>query len=106
MHFLVTGGSGYIGSNTVVELLSNGHEVVIVDNLYNSHESVIQDIEKITGKKVKFYNADICCENELNRVFSENQIECCIHFSAYKAAGESVYKPLEYYKNNILFFYF
>ena len=98
---LVTGGTGFIGSHTCVELLSNGYEIVIVDNLSNSKEASVERIEKITGKKVRFYNVDICDYDALSGVFRENDIEAVIHFAGLKAVGESVRKPLEYYTNNI-----
>ncbi|MDE6034291.1 MAG: UDP-glucose 4-epimerase GalE [Ruminococcus sp.] len=98
---LVTGGTGFIGSHTCVELLSNGYEIVIVDNLSNSKMASVGRIEKITGKNVKFYNVDICDYDALSGVFRENDIEAVIHFAGLKAVGESVRKPLEYYTNNI-----
>ncbi|MCM1507860.1 MAG: UDP-glucose 4-epimerase GalE [Ruminococcus flavefaciens] len=98
---LVTGGTGFIGSHTCVELLSNGHEIVIVDNLSNSKETVVDRIEKITGKKVAFFKVDICDYEALSGVFRENKIDAVIHFAGLKAVGESVRKPLEYYTNNI-----
>ena len=101
MKILVTGGTGYIGSHTCVELLKNNYEVVIVDNLSNSSIDVVDKIEKITNKTVKFYKADILDENELDKIFKENEIDAVIHFAALKAVGESVQKPLEYYTNNV-----
>ena len=101
MKILVTGGAGYIGSHTCVELLNNDYEVVIVDNLCNSKEEVIKSIEDITGKKVKFYKADICDKKKLTEIFKENKIDAVIHFAGLKAVGESVEKPLLYYRNNI-----
>ena len=98
---LVTGGTGFIGSHTCVELLSNGYEIVIVDNLSNSKEAAVGRIEKITGKKVTFYNVDVCDYDALSGVFRENDIEAVVHFAGLKAVGESVRKPLEYYTNNI-----
>lgn len=98
---LVTGGTGFIGSHTCVELLSNGYEIVIVDNLSNSKEAAVDRIEKITGKKVTFYNVDVCDYDALSGVFRENDIEAVVHFAGLKAVGESVRKPLEYYTNNI-----
>lgn len=101
MKILVTGGTGYIGSHTCVELINNGHEVIIVDNLYNSSEDVLDKIETITGIKPKFYNVDILNKEDLEKVFIENRFDACIHFAGYKAVGESVSIPLTYYKNNI-----
>ncbi|MCM1315380.1 MAG: UDP-glucose 4-epimerase GalE [Prevotella sp.] len=98
---LVTGGTGFIGSHTCVELLSNGYEIVIVDNLSNSKEAAVDRIEKITRKKVTFYNVDVCDYDALSGVFRENDIEAVVHFAGLKAVGESVRKPLEYYTNNI-----
>ena len=101
MKILVTGGTGYIGSHTCVELLNNGYEVVIIDNLSNSKENVISYIEKITNKKVKFYKGDVRDKNLLINIFKKNKIEAIIHFAGLKAVGESVKKPLLYYQNNI-----
>lgn len=98
---LVTGGTGFIGSHTCVELLANGYEIVIADNLSNSKEAVVGRIEKISGKKVTFYNADVCDYDALSTIFRENVIDAVIHFAGLKAVGESVQKPLEYYTNNI-----
>ena len=101
MNILLTGGAGFIGSHTAVELLNAGHDVVVVDNLYNSSEKVIDRVEELTGKKVKFYNADACDFAAMDRVLNENTVDAVIHFAAYKAVGESVAKPLEYYRNNL-----
>ncbi len=101
MAILVTGGAGYIGSHTVVELQNAGYDVVVVDNLSNSSEKSLQRVEKITGKPVKFYQADILDRNALEEVFNKEQIDSCIHFAGLKAVGESVAKPWEYYENNI-----
>lgn len=98
---LVTGGAGYIGSHTVVELLNNQQEVVVLDNLYNSSEISLARIEQITGKKVNFYKGDILDREILRKVFAENQIESVIHFAGLKAVGESVREPLRYYQNNV-----
>lgn len=98
---LVTGGTGYIGSHTCVELIKAGYNVVIVDNLYNSKKVVLDRIEKITGTKPKFYEVDILDRAGLERVFEENKIDAVIHFAGYKAVGESCIIPLTYYKNNI-----
>ena len=101
MKILVTGGCGYIGSHTCVELLNSGYDVVIVDNLSNSKEDVIEKIETITGKKVKFYKEDVCNYEALNRIFDNEKIDAVIHFAGFKAVGESVSKPLMYYRNNL-----
>ena len=101
MKILVTGGLGYIGSHTCVELLDAGYDIVVVDNLYNSDISVKDRIEKITGKTFKFYENDVCDEDALEKIFSENKIDAVIHFAAYKAVGESVKLPLNYYENNL-----
>ncbi|MBR1567405.1 MAG: UDP-glucose 4-epimerase GalE [Lachnospiraceae bacterium] len=101
MAILVTGGTGYIGSHTVVELLQAGYEVVIVDNLSNSKEEVLNRIEKITGKRPTFYKVDLLDRDGLVQVFEKEKIESVIHFAGLKAVGESVQKPLEYYHNNI-----
>ena len=98
---LVTGGAGFIGSHTVVELLNGGYGVVVVDNLCNSSEESLKRVEKICGKPVKFYYGDVRDELLMNRVFAENKISSVIHFAGLKAVGESVEKPLEYYRNNI-----
>ena len=98
---LVTGGAGYIGSHTVVELIDNGYDVVVVDNLSNSSKESLKRVEKITGAQVKFYENDIADMDAMDRVFVENDIDAVIHFAGLKAVGESVEKPLEYYKNNI-----
>ena len=101
MKILVTGGTGYIGSHTCVELLNAGHEVVIFDNLYNSKEETIEKIEKITGIRPLFYKADMTIKEELRPIFEENRFDAVIHFAGLKAVGESVQKPLEYYNNNL-----
>ena len=101
MHILVTGGAGYIGSHTCVELLNAGYEVTVVDNLYNSSEKALDRVQEITGKAVKFYKADIQDRDAMNKVFDENKFEAVIHFAGLKAVGESVAKPIEYYQNNI-----
>lgn len=98
---LVTGGLGYIGSHTVVELFNHGYEPVIVDNLSNSTDEVKKRIEKITGKKPAFYKDDICDVETLKRIFQNESIDGVIHFAAYKAVGESVQEPLKYYRNNV-----
>jgi UDP-glucose 4-epimerase len=101
MVVLVSGGMGYIGSHTVVELIENGNEIIIVDNLCNSSEAVLDRIKEITGKKPKFYKCDLLNESDVERVFLENKIDSVIHFAALKAVGESVSMPLEYYHNNL-----
>lgn len=98
---LVTGGAGYIGSHTCIELLNNGYEVLVADNFCNSHPTSIERVEKITGRKVKLVECDICDRDALDRIFTENEIEGVIHFAGLKAVGESVSKPLEYYDNNL-----
>ena len=100
-NILVTGGAGYIGSHTCVELLNSGYGVVVVDNLVNSSEESLKRVEKITGKSVKFYNADIRDRAALDKIFTENKIDWVIHFAGLKAVGESCAKPLEYYDNNL-----
>ena len=101
MKVLVTGGAGFIGSHTCVELLENGHEVVVVDNLCNSSEKSLERVKELTGKDLAFYKGDILDDELLNKIFKENDIDCCIHFAGLKAVGESVAKPWEYYNNNI-----
>lgn len=101
MKILVTGGAGFIGSHTCVELLNAGYDVVVVDNLCNSSEKSLERVEKITGKKVIFYKADILDREALDRIFDTEKIDAVIHFAGLKAVGESVQKPLEYYQNNI-----
>ena len=101
MAILVTGGAGYIGSHTCVELLNEGYEVVVVDNLCNSSEEALHRVEKITGKKVTFYKADLLDKEALEKIFEKENIDSVIHFAGLKAVGESVRKPLEYYHNNI-----
>ena len=102
MSILVTGGAGFIGSHTAVELLNKGYDVIIVDNLVNSKESVIDSIKEITGKAPKFYNVDLLDKEKVDKIFDENKdIEAVIHFAALKAVGESVEKPILYYENNL-----
>lgn len=98
---LVTGGAGYIGSHTCVELLEAGYDVIVVDNLSNSSEESLKRVEKITGKRIKFYQSDIADKEAMEKIFKENNISGVIHFAGLKAVGESVQKPLEYYQNNI-----
>ena len=98
---LVTGGAGYIGSHTCVELLNAGYEVVVVDNFYNSCAKSLERVEEITGKTVKFYEADLLDKAAVKTIFDNEKIDAVIHFAGYKAVGESVHKPLEYYSNNL-----
>ena len=101
MAVLLTGGAGYIGSHTCVELLAAGYDAVIIDNFSNSSEKVLERIREISGRSVVCYNADVCDESALRRVFSENKIDCVVHFAGLKAVGDSVKHPLEYYRNNL-----
>ena len=101
MAILVTGGAGYIGSHTCVELLNAGYDVVVVDNLCNSCKEALDRVQEITGKTVKFYETDVLDREGLNRIFDAEKIDSVIHFAGLKAVGESVAKPLEYYHNNI-----
>lgn len=101
MSILVTGGAGYIGSHTCIELLNAGYDVVVLDNLYNSSEKALERVEQITGKKVTFYKADILDKEAMNEIFDKEDIDSVIHFAGLKAVGESVAKPLEYYHNNM-----
>ena len=102
MKILVTGGAGYIGSHTVVELLENDYEVVIVDNFSNSSKEVLETIKQISGKNFLFYEGNVCDKDFLKKVFSENKIDAVIHFAGYKAVGESVANPIMYYENNLI----
>ena len=101
MTILVTGGAGYIGSHTCVELLDAGYDVVVFDNLYNSSPKAVDRIQKITGRSLKFYKADMLDKPAVERIFEENKIDAVIHFAGLKAVGESVHKPVEYYHTNI-----
>lgn len=101
MKILVTGGTGYIGSHTIVELLNKNYDVIAIDNFYNSKKDVINKIKKITNKDFKFYEGNVCDKNILEKIFNENKIDVVIHFAGYKAVGESVEKPIMYYRNNI-----
>lgn len=101
MAILITGGAGYIGSHTCVEMLNSGYDVVVIDNLDNSNAKSIERIEKITGKALKFYKADVRDKSALRKIFTENKIEAVIHFAGLKAVGESVKKPIMYYDNNL-----
>lgn len=102
MSILVTGGAGYIGSHTCVEMLNSGYDVVVIDNLDNSNAESLNRVEKITGKKVKFYKEDVRDAAALKKIFTENDIEAVIHFAGLKAVGESVAKPVMYYDNNLI----
>lgn len=102
LKILVTGGTGYIGSHTVVELLEEGHEVVVIDNFSNSKSSSLDAITQITGKTVDFYEGDVSDISLLEKVFQEQQIDAVIHFAGFKAVGESVSKPILYYDNNLI----
>ncbi len=102
MKILVTGGTGFIGSHTTAALINQGHEVVIADNLSNSGIGVLQNIAQITGKTPKFYKIDVCDKKSLGALFDENSFDAAIHFAGFKAVAESVEKPLEYYRNNIM----
>ena len=102
MAILVTGGAGYIGSHTCVEMLTAGFDVVVIDNLDNSSEESLKRVEKITGKAVKFYKEDVRDKSALRKIFTENKIDAVIHFAGLKAVGESVAKPVMYYDNNLI----
>lgn len=101
MSILITGGAGYIGSHTCIELINEGNDIIVVDNLSNSKSESLKRVEKITGKTLKFYNANIMDEERLDEVFCENTIDAVIHFAGLKAVGESVKQPIKYYHNNI-----
>ncbi len=100
-NILVTGGMGYIGSHTVIKLVEYGYTPIIIDSLVNSSEKVLPRIEKIAGTKIKFYKGDVCNHEDVEKVFQENKIDAVIHFAGLKAVGESVQKPVEYYRNNL-----
>ena len=102
MKTLVTGGAGYIGSHTCVELLEAGHEVVVIDNLVNSSEESIKRVQEITGKSLEFHKIDFLDQPVLNNIIKNSDIEAVIHFAGLKAVGESIKKPLNYYQNNII----
>ena len=102
MNVLVTGGAGYIGSHTCVELIETGHTPIVVDNLYNSSAKSLERVKEITGQEIKFYEGDVRDEALLNKIFDENEIGAVIHFAGLKAVGESVAKPLAYYDNNLV----
>ena len=99
---LVTGGTGYIGSHTTVELQQAGYEVLIIDNLSNSDKKVLDGIEKITGKRPEFFEFDLCDEIKVDKFFKKNKVDAVIHLAGLKAVGESVEKPLEYYQTNLV----
>ena len=101
-HILVTGGAGFIGSHTLVELLNSGHDVIVIDNLSNASKISLERVKEITGKDVLFYEADIRDRAVLDRIFAEHPIDAVIHFAGLKAVGESVAKPIEYYDNNLV----
>ena len=101
MKILVTGGAGYIGSHTIIELDKAGHEVVVVDNLCNSSSKSLERVSGIIGKPIPFYEVDIRDRKGLDKVLSEHKVDACIHFAGLKAVGESCVKPYEYYENNI-----
>ena len=101
MNVLVTGGAGYIGSHTCVELLESGYDVVVIDNLCNSNPKSLERVQELTGKTLKFYEGDVRNEALLKKIFAENEIGCVIHFAGLKAVGESVAMPWEYYDNNL-----
>ena len=101
MAILVTGGAGYIGSHTCIELINAGYDVVVLDNLCNSSKESLKRVEKIVGKEIKFYEADIRDAKAMKQVFDNEDISAVIHFAGLKAVGESVAKPMEYYDNNI-----
>ena len=102
MSILVTGGAGYIGSHTCLEMINSGYDVVVIDNLDNSSSESLKRVEKITGKTLKFYEDDVRDKNALRKIFTENKIEAVIHFAGLKAVGESVRKPIMYYDNNLI----
>ena len=101
MNVLVTGGAGYIGSHTCIELLESGYGVIVIDNLCNSNPKSLDRVKSLTGKEVKFYEGDVRDEALLRKIFAENEIGCCIHFAGLKAVGESVAMPWKYYDNNL-----
>ncbi len=98
---LVTGGAGYIGSHTSIELIESGYDIVVVDNLSNSKAEAVRRVESIVGRKITFYKADVCDKDAMRQIFSKHKFDAVINFAGYKAVGESVAKPLEYYENNI-----
>ena len=102
MSILVTGGAGYIGSHTCIELLQSGYDVVVVDNLINSSKESLERVEEITSKQIKFYEADLLDKPALENIFASEKIEAVVHFAALKAVGESIQIPLRYYENNVI----
>jgi len=102
MPILITGGAGYIGSHTCVKLIEAGYDIVVADSFFNSSFESLRRVKQITGKPIKFYEADVCDKEALRKIFDENSIEAVIHFAGYKAVGESVEKPLMYYENNLI----
>ncbi|MGN1020696.1 MAG: SDR family NAD(P)-dependent oxidoreductase, partial [Aristaeellaceae bacterium] len=101
MNILCTGGAGFIGTHTCVELMAAGHNVVVVDNYVNSQPEALRRVEEIAGRPVKAYEADVCDKDAMNRIFDENSFDAVIHFAGLKAVGESVRIPLAYYRNNL-----
>ncbi len=101
MNILVTGGAGYIGSHTIIELMAHGHTVVIVDNLSNSRQESITRVQEITGQSIPFYEGDVCDKGVLRKIFDEHHIDAAIHFAGLKAVDKSVEDPLSYYRNNL-----
>ena len=101
MNVLLTGGAGYIGTHTCVELINAGHTAIIADNFVNSSPKAVERVEEITGVKIPLYNVDVCDNEAVDKLFSENKIDAVIHFAGLKAVGESCSIPLTYYRNNI-----
>ena len=101
MNVLVTGGAGYIGSHTCLELLNAGHQVTVIDSLVNSSKESLSRVEALTGKQIKFHQADLCDKAKMVEIVGSDKFDAVIHFAALKAVGESVSKPLEYYENNL-----
>ena len=101
MNILITGGAGYIGSHTIIELINNGHSIIVVDNLSNSSQESLKRVEKLTNTKILFYKIDLCDKNALEKVFTNNTIDAVIHFAGLKSVSQSVVSPIEYYINNI-----
>jgi len=101
MKILITGGAGYIGSHTIIELIAHGHQVVVVDNFVNSSPESLKRVKVITGQAIPFYEGDVCDKTILCKIFAEHAIDAVMHFAGLKAVGESVAQPLLYYRNNI-----